>query len=48
MKNGIYFIVIAFWVGKSFKIWIYANWRTCDMDTELCKITKWKIVTPEL
>ena len=33
MKNGIYFIVIAFWVGKSFKIWIYANWRSCDLTT---------------
>ena len=31
MKNGVYFIVIAFLVAKLFKILFYANQRTCDV-----------------
>ena len=31
MKNGIYFIVIAFFVAKLFKVLVYANWMTCDV-----------------
>jgi len=31
MKNGVYFIVIAFLVAKLLKILIYANWMACDV-----------------
>ena len=31
MKNGIYFIVIAFLVAELFKVFIYANQMTCDV-----------------
>ena len=31
VKNGIYFIVIAFLVAKLFKILIYANLMTCNV-----------------
>ena len=34
IKNGVYFIVVAFLVAKLFKILIYANKRTCD-------VTRW-------
>ena len=33
MKNGIYFIVIAFWAGKLFKILTYGICRTSDLTT---------------
>ena len=31
MKNGDYFIVIAFLVAELFKILMYANLMTCDV-----------------
>ena len=31
MKNGVYFIVIAFLVAELFKVFIYANYMTCDV-----------------
>ena len=31
MKNGVYFIVIAHFVGELFKILIYANKTICDV-----------------
>ena len=31
MKNGVYFIVIAFLVAELFKVFIYANEMTCDV-----------------
>ena len=31
MKNGIYFIVIAFLVNELFKVLFYANHMTCDV-----------------
>ena len=31
MKNGVYFIVMAFLVAKLFKILIYANRMNCDI-----------------
>ena len=30
MKNGIYFIVIAFFVAELFMVLVDANWMTCD------------------
>ena len=38
MKNGIYFIVIAFLVAESFKIMICANLRACDVTLDRHKI----------
>ena len=31
MKNGVYFIVIAFLFAELFKILVYANKMTCDV-----------------
>ena len=31
IKNGVYFIVIAFLVAELFKIWMYANYMICDV-----------------
>ena len=31
MKNGVYFIVIAFLVAELFKILKYANYITCEV-----------------
>ena len=31
MKNGVYFIVIAFWFAELFKMLVYANQITCDV-----------------
>ena len=31
MKNGVYFIVIAFLVAELFKILKYADYMTCDV-----------------
>ena len=46
MKNGVYFIVIAFLFAELFKIWGYEKqndlWRHI-VDTKWCKITKYEI-----
>ena len=31
MKNGVYFIVIAFLVAELFKVFMYANKMPCDV-----------------
>ena len=31
MKNGVYFIVIAFLFAELLKVLVYANWLTCDV-----------------
>ena len=31
MKNGVYFIVIAFFFAELCKILVYANYMTCDV-----------------
>ena len=48
MKNGVYFIVIAFMFAELFKILGYVNWMTCDVmlwtqNDVGCKITKYGI-----
>ena len=42
MKNGVYFIVIAFLFAELFRIFGYAMWRHI-VDTKWCKITKYGI-----
>ena len=34
MKNGVYFIVIAFWFAELFKMLVYANQITCDVTVD--------------
>ena len=40
MKNGVYFIVIAFLVAKLFKILIYANEKTYEVTRRTQSDTK--------
>ena len=42
MKNGLYFIVIAFLVAKSFKVLIYTNSMICDLTMWAHHYFKWK------
>ena len=48
MKNGVYFIVIAFLFAELFKILVYANWITSDVT--LWTQNKWgyRMVNPRL
>jgi len=42
MRNGIYFIVIAFCVAELFKVLVHANWMTCGVAMWTRNGVKWQ------